>query len=52
MMYLTMMPETRGLSLLEIRQLFTVPQQPEEQKQSFFQTFMRKLRCDAEAFKD
>jgi hypothetical protein len=42
-MYLTVMPETRGLSLLEIRQLFSQPNLSEEKKPSLFRTWFRKL---------
>jgi hypothetical protein len=47
-MYLSVMPETRGLSLLEIRQLFSQTQQSNEKKPSLFRTWLRKLTPDDE----
>jgi hypothetical protein len=51
-MYLTVMPETRGLSLLEIRQLFSQPQQADLKKPSLFRMWFRKLTPDEKPSKN
>jgi hypothetical protein len=51
-MYLTMMPETRGLSLLEIRQLFSQPQQADLKKPNLFRAWLRKMTPDEKPVKN